>query len=92
MSKNNHKEAIGLLFSGKSMKPVLIEIAQIAPAVFIRAFRECYPDPNAKNNARILAAARCRKIDAIKIHRDVYKSSLMEAKEAVEKLMADNGI
>jgi ribosomal protein L7/L12 len=101
MSKNNHREAIGLLFSGKSMKPVLIKIAQIAPAVFIRAFRECYPAATpkfdavitkAENDARILAVARTHKIGAIKLHREIYKTDLKDARDAVLKLMADNGV
>lgn len=97
--KNPYAEAIECLFSGKDFKRVLVKIAQNNPGVLVKAFRACYPDPaetpkfdaaiaKAENDANILSLAKMYKIEAIKLYREIYKSGLKEAKEAVEKMLA----
>lgn len=103
MSSNPYAEAIGLLFSGKDFKRVLVKIAQNNPGVLVKAFRECYPDPvpapkfdavitRAENDAKILAIAKSNLINGIKEHRAIYRSGLNEAKDAVKKMLAEDRV
>lgn len=102
--KNPYAEAISALFSGKSLKPVIVWIAQNNPGVLVKAFKACYPEPvpveipkfdavitRAENDARILTLARTHRVGAIKLHREIYHSTLQEARDEVVKMLQDDG-
>jgi hypothetical protein len=57
--KNPYAEAIGFLFSGKSLRQVIIWIVQNYPGTFCKAFRACYPPIKFEDLPSIVPESGC---------------------------------